>query len=165
MATNLKLFIENSPIEHISLANEVYKVLNQTAKLSAEVVFVSEEEIKNLNKTQRGIDKITDVLSFPSLDNIRGKILIKNDYPLELDDEGSLFLGSIAICLKRANEQAIEYNHSVEREINYLLCHGLLHLFGYDHIDENDKAQMRSLEEQIMTNLRILRVWEVVQLQ
>ena len=85
------------------------------------------------------------------------EILKMKDYPLEIDEE-RLFLGSIAICVKRAEEQAKEFGHSVNREINYLLCHGLLHLFGYDHIEENDKAEMRRLEELIMNNLRILRV-------
>ena len=157
METNLKLLIENSPIEAESLASEVYKTLNQTDSLLAEVVFVSEGEIRELNNSQRGIDKVTDVLSFPTLDNIRGKVLKIKDYPLEIDEE-RLFLGSIAICVKRAEEQAKEFGHSVNREINYLLCHGLLHLFGYDHIEENDKAEMRRLEELIMNNLRILRV-------
>lgn len=160
MATNLELVIENSPIDANLLASEVYKTLKQTDSLFAEVVFVSEEEIKKLNNSQRKIDKITDVLSFPTLDNIRGRVLKIENYPLEVD-EGRLFLGSIAICLKRAEEQAVEYGHSVNREINYLLCHGLLHLFGYDHIEENDRAEMRRLEEQIMNNLRILRVWKV----
>ena len=157
METNLKLLIENSPIEAESLASEVYKTLNQTDSLLAEVVFVSEGEIRELNNSQRGIDKVTDVLSFPTLDNIRGKVLKMKDYPLEIDEE-RLFLGSIAICVKRAEEQAKEFGHSVNREINYLLCHGLLHLFGYDHIEENDKAEMRRLEKLIMNNLRILRV-------
>ena len=159
METNLKLLIENSPIEAESLASEVYKTLNQTDSLLAEVVFVSEGEIRELNNSQRGIDKVTDVLSFPTLDNIRGKVLKMKDYPLEIDEE-RLFLGSIAICVKRAEEQAKEFGHSVNREINYLLCHGLLHLFGYDHIEENDKAEMRRLEKLIMNNLRILRVWK-----
>lgn len=162
MATNLKVYIENSPIDVDSLAREVYSSLKQTENLSLEVIFVSEEEIKNLNNTQRGIDKITDVLSFPTLDGIRGKVLNSKDYPLELDDDNSLFLGSIAVCVKRAEEQAIEYNHSLKRELNYLICHGMLHLFGYDHIKDEDKKEMRELEEKIMNNLRILRVWEVV---
>ena len=158
MATNLKVYIENSPIDVDSLAREVYSSLKQTENLSLEVIFVSEEEIKNLNNTQRGIDKITDVLSFPTLDGIRGKVLNSKDYPLELDDDNSLFLGSIAVCVKRAEEQAIEYNHSLKRELNYLICHGMLHLFGYDHIKDEDKKEMRELEEKIMNNLRILRV-------
>ena len=162
MATNLKVYIENSPIDVDGLAREVYSSLKQTENLSLEVIFVSEEEIKNLNNTQRGIDKITDVLSFPTLDGIRGKVLNSKDYPLELDDDNSLFLGSIAVCVKRAEEQAIEYNHSLKRELNYLICHGMLHLFGYDHIKDEDKKEMRELEEKIMNNLRILRVWEVV---
>jgi probable rRNA maturation factor len=71
--------------------------------------------------------------------------------------DGRVFLGSIAVCVKRAKEQAVEYGHSEEREITYLICHGLLHLFGYDHMVDRDKKEMRSLEETIMNNIGIKR--------
>ncbi len=156
MQTDLLLFIENSPISVSNLLKEVYKTLNQTENLSAEVVFVSEEEIKTLNSENRNINEVTDVLSFPTLDGHRGSIIKAKDYPLDLVDD-RVFLGSIAICVKRAKEQAVEYGHSEERELTYLLCHGLLHLFGYDHIIEEDKAEMRNLEEIIMNNIGIKR--------
>ncbi len=84
--------------------------------LSAEIIVTDEAEIRRLNAEARGIDAVTDVLSFPSLDGIRGKALKKADFPFEVDEEGNIFLGSIVICEKRAREQAEEYGHSYMRE-------------------------------------------------
>lgn len=125
--------------------------------LSAELIITDEEYIKTLNREQRGIDSVTDVLSFPSLENIRGKKLLKSEHPADLDEDGGIFLGSIAICKKRAQEQADEYGHSFEREINYLATHGLCHLLGYDHMEEEDKRQMREKEERILTKINLER--------
>ena len=125
--------------------------------LSAEIIITDEEYIKTLNREQRGIDSVTDVLSFPSLDNIRGKKLLKKEHPADLDEDGGIFLGSIAICKKRAVEQAQEYGHSEEREINYLAVHGLCHLLGYDHMTEDDKKEMRGKEERILKKINLER--------
>ncbi|MBO5240891.1 MAG: rRNA maturation RNase YbeY [Clostridia bacterium] len=125
--------------------------------LAIEVSFVGEEEIQRLNRELRGVDKITDVLSFPALDLERGQAIQKADYPFEIDEEGRLLLGSIAICIKRAREQAEEYGHSYERELHYLLVHGIMHCLGYDHMEENEKAQMREKEEIILNKLGITR--------
>ena len=156
MQTNLLLFIENSPVNVSELTKEVYKTLKQMDSLSAEVIFVSEEEIKSLNNDNRNINEVTDVLSFPTLDGHRNTVIKAKDYPLDVVD-GRVFLGSIAVCLKRAKEQALEYGHSEEREITYLICHGLLHLFGYDHMIDTDKKEMRNFEEIIMNNIGIKR--------
>lgn len=125
--------------------------------LAAEVVLVGEEEIRRLNREMREVDAVTDVLSFPALDGIRGKKLRKKAFPADIDEEGNLFLGSIAICTKRAGEQAEEYGHSYGRELNYLLTHGLFHLLGYDHMTEEDKAEMRGREERVMEKLGLSR--------
>lgn len=125
--------------------------------LAAEVVLVGEEEIRRLNRETRGVDAVTDVLSFPALDGIKGKKLQKKAFPADIDEEGNLFLGSIAICVKRAKEQAEEYGHSFERELNYLLTHGLFHLLGYDHMTDTDKAEMRGREERVMNKLGLTR--------
>ena len=125
--------------------------------LSAEIVIVDEPEIQRLNRELRSVDSVTDVLSFPSLDGIFGKELKKDDFPADLDEEGNLFIGSIAICLKRANEQAEEYGHSPEREINYLAAHGICHLLGYDHMTEGDKKLMREREESVLSKLNLNR--------
>ena len=125
--------------------------------LSAEIIITDEEYIKTLNREQRNTDSVTDVLSFPSLENIRGKKLVKSEHTADLDEDGGIFLGSIAICEKRAREQAEEYGHSVEREINYLATHGLCHLLGYDHMTEEDKREMREKEERILKKLNLER--------
>ena len=140
------------------VAKTVLKILKQTGSVSVELSIVSEEEIKRLNGEFRSIDKVTDVLSFPSLDGIRYKNVTVKTHPLDLDEDGNaVFLGSIAICLERAKEQAAEYNHSEEREHCYLFCHGLLHLFGYDHMTEEDDVEMRALASAVMKKLKLKR--------
>ncbi|MBD5632479.1 MAG: rRNA maturation RNase YbeY [Clostridia bacterium] len=125
--------------------------------LSAEIIICGEDEIQRLNRETRGIDAVTDVLSFPSLDGIRGKKLLKEDFPADFDEEGNLFLGSIAICEKRSKEQAEEYGHSFNRELHYLATHGLFHLLGYDHMTDEDKLEMRAREEKVLTKIGITR--------
>ncbi len=125
--------------------------------LKIECEFVGEEEIRRLNSEMRGIDKVTDVLSFPELENIKGKPIKKAEHPFELDEDGALLIGSLAVCVKRAKEQAEEYNHSYYRELNYLIVHGILHCLGYDHIEEKDKAEMRAKEEEILGGMGITR--------
>lgn len=125
--------------------------------LAVEISFVDEAEIQRLNRELRNIDKVTDVLSFPALDLERGQAIKKAEYPFEIDEEGRLLLGSIAICIKRAKEQAEEYGHSYERELHYLIVHGIMHCLGYDHMEENDKAQMREQEEKILNKLGVTR--------
>lgn len=127
------------------------------APLAVEISFVDEEEIRRLNREIRAIDKVTDVLSFPALDLERGQAIKKADYPFDIDEEGKLLLGSIAVCKKRAKEQAEEYGHSYERELHYLIVHGIMHCLGYDHMEESDKAQMREQEEKVLGKLGITR--------
>lgn len=140
------------------LADAVYKTLKQKENLYAEFLIVDEEEIRRLNRDFRGVDKVTDVLSFPSMDNIRGTAvtIIGNEEEFD-DDMNALFIGSVVLCLTRAKEQAAEYGHSLLREETYLLCHGLLHLMGYDHIRDEDKAEMRKLEDEIMSDIGVTR--------
>ena len=124
--------------------------------ICCEVVLVDEREILRLNSQIRNIQKVTDVLSFPSLEDIRGKKLCIKDYPYD-SEEGKLFIGSIAVCEKRAAEQAEEYGHSYERELYYLVTHGIMHLLGYDHMAEEDKAEMRRKEEAVLSKLNLKR--------
>ena len=128
------------------LADSVYAVAGQTENLKAEVVFLPPEEVQRLNRETRGVDKTTDVLSFPTLDGIRGKVLSKKDYPEEVDGR-FLFIGSVALNLQKVREQAIEYGHSEEEERDYLIVHGLFHLLGYDHMTDEDKKEMREKEK------------------
>lgn len=107
------------------------------------ITIVDKNEIKDLNRDYRGVDKVTDVLSFPLYE------------PDEIPSAG--MLGDIVICSERVKEQALEFNHSEEREFIYLSIHSLLHLLGYDHIEEDDRVEMRSLEKKIMKNLGIFK--------
>ena len=158
MQTNLIGLYKKSPVEVDKLAVQVYETLNQKERLFFELEFVSKAKIKKLNKEFRQIDKVTDVLSFPSLDGIRGKVVTKNDFPYDYDVENdAVFIGSIVVCTNRAKEQAKEYGHSVEREITFLICHGLLHLFGYDHIEREDELEMKRLQQEIMQKIGVLR--------
>ena len=125
--------------------------------LSIEFVFVDEGEIRRLNRELRNTDKVTDVLSFPSLDDIKGEDLYAEDFPYEIDEEGNLMIGSVAVCVKRAQEQAEEYGHSFERELHYLLVHGIMHCLGYDHMTDEEKAEMREKEEWVLGKLGITR--------
>ena len=154
----LKVYVDGEFESAQVICDAVYKTLGQRTNLYVDLSIVSSEEIKALNRDNRLIDQVTDVLSFPMLDNIRGKVVLKKDFPFDYDeDEKAIFLGSIAICIERAKEQALEYGHSLERELSYLFTHGLLHLFGYDHIEEEDKKQMREKEEQVLLGLGITR--------
>ena len=110
------------------------------------VTFVEAEEIRALNRDYRDNDAVTDVLSFPQFDDL-------NDIP----DFGEICLGDVVICKERAQEQAEAFGHSFEREIIYLFTHSILHLLGYDHMDEAEKQEMRSREEEVMTHLGIGR--------
>ena len=125
--------------------------------LAIEFLRVDEKEIRRLNNETRGIDKVTDVLSYPTLDLERGAPIHGAEHPYEFDENGNLLIGSVVICKERAEEQALEYGHSIERELHYLLVHGIMHCLGYDHMQEDEKAQMREREEAVLTRLKITR--------
>lgn len=122
----------------------------------ADLAFVSVEEIRELNKRVRNVDRQTDVLSFPSIPSIPSIPSKENasrrgggKYPYD-DETGRYFLGDVVICADIAARQADEYGHSPERELGYLFAHGMCHLLGYDHIKKADKARMRRLEEETL---------------
>ena len=121
----------------------------QTASIS--VSFVDKAEIKKLNKEYRGVDKVTDVLSFPLYES--GCI----PEPDEFEEGEELALGDVVICEEVCEAQAKEYGHSIEREIIYLFTHSVFHLLGYDHETEEDKADMRAREEEVMSLLGLER--------
>lgn len=152
----LKIECFDKKIKLRKIEKAVYKVLGQVAYFKAELVFQDGESITALNRNTRNVDSITDVLSYPSLDGIRGKILHPEDCPTELEGK-YIFMGSIVLCEDKIREQANEYGHSEEEEREYLITHGLLHLFGYDHMTDEDKAEMRSLEKEIRFLLRGVR--------
>ncbi len=148
---------EFPPKDCVRLAGALTGLAESDRPLLVEVILVSEEEIRELNRTQRNIDRVTDVLSFPAMDGIKGKPILEEEHGEELDEEGRLFLGSVAVCEKRAREQAEEYGHSFERELYYLVVHGVLHCLGYDHEDEEERREMRAKEEEVMQKMDLAR--------
>ena len=118
---------------------------------SISVSFVDKAEIRRLNKEYRGVDKTTDVLSFPAFEV--GAIPAEE----ELEEDEELALGDVVICEEVCRRQAEEYGHSEEREIIYLFVHSVFHLLGYDHETEDDKQDMRAREEGVMELLGIAR--------
>ena len=148
----LKLECLDKKIKVRKLAKAVYKTLGQTANFKVEIVFQDGEQMQYLNHTTRGVDAITDVLSYPSMGGIRGKVLTPNECKTELEGK-YIFLGSIVLCDQKIREQAKEFGHSEQREREYLLVHGLMHLFDYDHLTEEDKKEMREKEKAVMKML------------
>ena len=119
------------------------------------ILLTDDAGIREVNRDMRDIDRATDVLSFPMFD------LAPGEHPDEYDadpDTGLVPLGDMCISVERARAQAEEYGHSFEREICYLSVHSVLHLLGYDHLDEGEmKRQMRGREEVIMSQLKLER--------
>ena len=150
----LKIECFNKRIHLKNIAQAVYDVLKQKDNLKVELGFVSDEQIKEYNRQTRGVDKVTDVLSYPTLDGICGKVVYKKDFPTDIDGK-YLFLGSIILCEEKIKSQAKEYGHSVKRERDYLIIHGLMHLFGYDHMTDQDKAVMRQKEKEVLKKLGV----------
>lgn len=130
-------------------ASAVLRYEKITAPCEINILITNDQGIRAINKASRNIDKATDVLSFPMFD------LRPNEFPKDysdmLDPETGLCpLGDMAISLERAIAQAKAFGHSVRREVGYLTIHSMLHLLGYDHLDEGEmKKQMRSREEEI----------------
>ena len=122
------------------------------SKLIITITFTTPEQIHKINKEYRQVDRPTDVLSFPMFERkeLEEKIA-KQDFQYED------VLGDIIISIEKVKEQAIEYGHSFERELSYMLVHGFYHLMGYDHIKEEDKKEMRPKEEKILNELKITR--------
>ena len=150
-------FDSDLPEEGLARLAQALEGLWEGDDLSAELLLVSEEEIRQLNARERGVDSVTDVLSFPSMDGIKGQPILAEEHGEELNEDGNVFLGSIVICEKRAREQAQEYGHSFERELWYLAVHGILHCLGYDHMTEEEKREMREKEESVMQKLDLRR--------
>lgn len=121
------------------------------------ISFVNNEEIRSLNREYRGIDKATDVLSFPMLE------FTEEEQEPEEDEEGveyideEIALGDIVISMEKASEQAEEYGHSFDRELAFLLVHGMLHLLGYDHEAEATKGELFDRQEEILRELNFTK--------
>ena len=152
----INLTFQCRTLQRLSVASIIRKCIRATFReegietpLEINVLVTDDESIRMINAANRNIDKATDVLSFPMFDLIAGDP--PQDWTDYLDpDTGLCPLGDMAISLERAKEQANSFGHSLKREVGYLTIHSMLHLLGYDHLDEGpQKAQMRAREEYI----------------
>ena len=125
------------------------------------VIFIDNEEIKEINLSTRRINEITDVLSFPMLHYPSNKVFkeVYLNHKFDQSDlfEGRLVIGDVALSLERSKQQSEEFGHSFIRECAYLTVHSILHLLGYDHMDEAQKQVMRKREEEILNDFNISR--------
>lgn len=133
------------------VAESVIVSMNFPKGLEVAIDFVSEKEIKKINNEFRGIDKVTDVLSFPSFHLKVGEVLDLEDDSVLIfkQDNGYIHFGDMALCLKQTKRQAKDFGVSVETEIKKLVIHSMLHLMGYDHIKDEDYEIMKVQEEKL----------------
>ena len=128
-----------------------------SAPCEINVLVTDDASIRAINKAYRNIDKATDVLSFPMFELTPGKLPESWDEYKD-PETGRVPLGDMAISLERAKQQAQEFGHSTRREVGYLTIHSILHLLGYDHVDEGPmKRQMRAREEAILAEIELPR--------
>ena len=124
----------DATLEHEKVKNPIFSI-----------IFVDDDEIHKINKNYRNVDRVTDVISFAFEDS---NDLVYNDFRM---------LGDIYICIPQMKRQAKEYGHSEKRELSFLTVHGLLHLLGYDHMNEEDEKIMFGLQELILNDQNIKR--------
>lgn len=153
----MEVFLDKE--QFANLSGETEKIIVQAAAALAQIhgleqavevsiTLAGDEEIQEINRDYRGIDKVTDVISFA---------LEEGDEPEIVGGPAVRLLGEIIVCLPQATRQAEEYGHSFERELAYLVVHGLLHLLGYDHIKAADRKKMRAEEELVMEKIGLVR--------
>lgn len=132
-----------------NIAKIIFNHLNLDYYFIFEVNLVSLEEIHRINLEYRKVDRPTDVISFAFEDKVEGetKIIPQKDLPRDL--------GEIFICVDKCKQQALEYNHSLDREMAFLFTHGILHLLGYDHMKEEDEKVMFKIQDEIMDILHL----------
>lgn len=153
--------------DYKKLAKKVTKQLLETEKINYDISYnlsvVDKSTIKKINKENRNINRITDVLSFPNIDFKKPsdfKRYIKNDvYDVSILDLSTktIFLGDVVMCYDKIIAQSKLYNHSIKREYSFLLLHSLLHLLGYDHIDIKDERKMFKKQDEILDSLNIIK--------
>ena len=155
---NIEIFDELESPESAQISEILIKAASTAAKaeLNAEnfevyITITDGEGIRAVNAEHRGIDAETDVLSFPLWNRNEGE-----EPPINPENQ-NIMLGDIIISLPRVKEQAEEYGHSIRRESAYLCVHGILHLLGYDHMQDDEKAVMRKREEELLTDMNFTR--------
>jgi len=160
MSNRINLVFEGNPFQKILIRSIIRTCINQTLRAEKitipceiNVLVTDDTGIQTINKASRSIDKPTDVLSFPMFNLTAGAP--PQDWSEYIDPGTGLCpLGDMCISLERAVAQAKEYGHSTRREVGYLTIHSMLHLLGYDHMDEGEqKRQMRAREETIAAQI------------
>lgn len=156
--TDIKLgFDEEALIRRVCLA--ALDAENCPYEAEVDVLLTDDGSIRVINKEERGIDRATDVLSFPALDlPAPGDFSRVEEDPLLFHPEtGELLLGDMVISLDKVRQQAVEYGHSEERELAFLTAHSMYHLMGYDHEEEEGRIEMEARQEALLQRLSITR--------
>ena len=152
--------ISGATLKEMALIRKVekacFKAVGQDNFFIIDMTVSDADVIKSLNASARGIDKVTDVPSFPCFDKL--SLPVDKDKFSACDYDGKrVMLGSVMICRQRAEEQADEFNHSYARELGFLACHGMLHLLGFDHIEKKDEEIMTALQRRMMDSVKLKR--------
>lgn len=165
----MSIYFENETEEQLGFdyEKELAAVIEETLRqencpyeTEVTVILTDEEGIRNLNREYRNIDKVTDVLSFPMLgyEAPSDFSCVDEESAMQFNpDSGELILGDIVLCTARARKQALEYGHTLFREMAFLTVHSILHLCGYDHIEEEERLQMEKQQKQVLNHLGITR--------
>ncbi len=160
MKNRINITFDCFTIENFSVRNVICTCIEKALRMEGvdvpceiNVLVTNDKGIRSINQASRNLDKPTDVLSFPMFQFVPGDL--PEDWSKFIDPETEQCpLGDMAISLERAKAQAKEFGHSLRREIGYLTIHSILHLLGYDHLDEGpQKAQMRRREEEIAASI------------
>jgi probable rRNA maturation factor len=146
-----------------SIIDEALDFIKCPYECEINVLLTDNNNIKNINNEQRNIDAPTDVLSFPLIDyKTPGDFSIVEESSCDYfnPESGEMLLGDIIISVDKVYEQAENYNHSKTRELAFLVAHSMLHLFGYDHMNDEERAEMENLQEKILTMKGYTRDYE-----
>lgn len=142
--------LDESLEREIERAVETIGELYDAENCEVSIILTDDARIRELNREYRGIDRPTDVLSFALHESDEPEIIFDGEDQIDA-------LGDIIVSVERARAQALEYGHSFRREIIFLIVHGMLHLLGYDHIEEADRLEMEAEQKFIMNELEIGR--------
>lgn len=141
-------------------AAEALRVLGCPYEAQVNVLLTDADAIREMNREYRGVDAVTDVLSFPLISFREEGVWDEEDLKAQnafYPGTDDLLLGDIVICVQRLEEQAVSYGHSRKREFSFLIAHSMLHLCGYDHMTQQEASQMEALQDEILDHLGITR--------
>ncbi len=149
----------NEDVDIKKYVNDILKIALKENNICIDTIYISiqsatKDEIKRLNKEYRNIDRVTDVLSFPVFDRDELDSIKEADEDKKFKE---IELGDIILCLDVVKEQAVMYDTGIVRETLYMITHGVCHLLGFDHIEENEKKEMRELEEYILEKIGVFK--------